>query len=915
MITNILRRALALALTALLLLGFGGHIAPARADGTLVLTLGADLSEDQKQYILDFFNISEADALVITVTNADERRLLLGQYTEGQIGTKTYSCALVNPTASGGIQVKTANLSVVTSGRIASLLSTSGITDCEVLAAAPRKVSGTGALTGVMMGYEEAVGITLDPAKQQMAIEESTAVSEVGETMGQNEATLVVNDIKIRIVRGKAKKEEEITDAVDTTVDEIEAQLDQLDAMTGAPARKKLGQEGREVLYDYGRKISAMDYDYDAMKLTLQRVTVNAAREIGIDDPITETFEDLSAEDVLPANSILRTTNDESLGEEATITSTNASALEDAATLEDAVATAEHRGSLYALFDLPMTWLDARRYCRELGGDLASITTLEEQAVVEQLAAKSSLDHSWLGANYDPANDFWWWSDSSIRFTNWDDGQPDGADRGEVFMRMANRDISGSEHAGRWSTAGDGETCAFICEIPLKRESAEVSAESSAGSTARITGVRLTPYGTVEGGLRLISGTSRVLVMTDAGRRMADVDGNVLTDEDYSLIDETNGGLLAVSPVGDWYIAGVMDQDGRVVVPCVYDDISVKSDSWVIGCVFAPGGTEEDHDVTYTSEDGSDTYGVIDRADVYHVRDGQGRLLASLKREDIVYAEVKGDYINIEDRRGSRTTYDSDFNTVARDAAYGFSHVMPEEYSSYYDMDAEEHHYGVQNADGAVVLAPFADLIYAIEDGYVCFGMRAGDADLCGLASLTGEIVLPPVFDSISSFSGDSPVDEKGERTLPWQRGGYYCVLQDGVYRFAVRGGEITCDTGVEKNDYSADRSGVAFSSQDGDGRITLIAADGRSALLPEAYRSCYSLPYSMGFMWQAFSEETYYYDLLDWHGETLMSDVSDISLSGDGFWLGVRKDYYDPLEIFKVTYVYDDGTEVSAGA
>ena len=866
MITNILRRALALALTALLLLGFGGHIAPARADGTLVLTLGADLSEDQKQYILDFFNISEADALVITVTNADERRLLLGQYTEGQIGTKTYSCALVNPTASGGIQVKTANLSVVTSGRIASLLSTSGITDCEVLAAAPRKVSGTGALTGVMMGYEEAVGITLDPAKQQMAIEESTAVSEVGETMGQNEATLVVNDIKIRIVRGKAKKEEEITDAVNTTVDEIEAQLDQLDAMTGAPARKKLGQEGREVLYDYGRKISAMDYDYDAMKLTLQRVTVNAAREIGIDDPITETFEDLSAEDVLPANSILRTTNDESLGEEATITSTNASALEDAATLEDAVATAEHRGSLYALFDLPMTWLDARRYCRELGGDLASITTLEEQAVVEQLAAKSSLDHSWLGANYDPANDFWWWSDSSIRFTNWDDGQPDGADRGEVFMRMANRDISGSEHAGRWSDAAeDGEACAFICEIRLERESADVPVSAS-GPSARITGVRLTPYGSVDGGRRLVDGTSRVLVDTDAGQGMADVDGNVLTDTGFSWIGSASHGLISVNSSEDNSLEGVMDQDGRLVVPCVYDDISVYSASWVIGKVYAAGGTEEDHDTSGSTADGGTEYLVLSRADVYHVRGGEGRLLASLSREDLGYVEVKGDYINIEDKSGSRTTYDSDFNAVARDAGYDYEHIMPEEYSPYYDYETEPYHCGVQNADGAVVLEPFADTIAEIRDGYVSFVMYGdGDSgDRYGLISLDGEIVLPPVFDWISSSPGDSPVDERGEKTLAWQYGGYYTVVQDGVYRFAVYGGEITCDTGTAKDDYWVDRSGVAHARNDGESRIALIAADGRTALLPEAYYNCYPVSYSMGLMWKAYDEEKYAYDLID---------------------------------------------------
>ena len=175
-----------------------------------------------------------------------------------------------------------------------------------------------------------------------------------------------------------------------------------------------------------------MNYDYDSMKVTLQRVTVNAAREIGIDDPITETFEDLSAEDKLPDNSILRTTNDESMGESANITATDSSTLEDAPTLDDAVATAEMHGHLYALFDISMNWTDARRYCRGLGGDLASVSTLEEQQLIQGLAAQSAKNYSWLGGRYEPDYDYWFWCDGdSFRFSNWDDGQPDGRSDGE----------------------------------------------------------------------------------------------------------------------------------------------------------------------------------------------------------------------------------------------------------------------------------------------------------------------------------------------------------------------------------------------------------------------------------------------------------------------------------------------------
>ena len=657
---KLLRRFLALALTAIMMIGSMGTALPVMADGALVLTLGADLTEEQKKGILDFFNVKESDAMVITVTNADERKLLEGQYTEAQIGTKTFSCALVNPTVSGGIQVKTANLNVVTSGRIASILSTSGITDCEVLTAAPFMVSGTGALTGVMMGYEQALGVTLDPEKQQMAIEESTTVSQIGETMGQNEATLVVNDIKIRIVRDQVKEEEEIRNAVNTTVDQVEEQLAQLAQTTGNAAPEKLGSEDREVLYDYGDKISKMDYDYNSMKLTLQRVTVNAAREIGIDDPITETFEDLSAEDVLPENSILLGTNDESMGDDANITATDTSTLDDAPSLDKAAATAELRGSLYALFDMSLPWTEARRYCRGLKGDLVSITTLEEQEFVEQLAAQSSKDYSWLGGEYDSQNDYWWWSDGhSFKFSNWDDNQPDGAADGEAFMRMANRDIAYSDwtaHAGKWNDARENgdediplDAFGFICEIEQERGEADVpEAEGSyaVDPTAHVTDVRLTPVSSIENGSRIESGTSVVIVDSDQGKGLAAIDGTLLTDRWYAGIGVSYYGLTEVTASYEEISScGVAAQNGKLVVPCSYADVRILNPHWVLG-FNVTDGSEEEYDYKISATDG-DQYYLISNVDVYYVEDGEGTPVGSLAREDYEYAEAKEDYINI----------------------------------------------------------------------------------------------------------------------------------------------------------------------------------------------------------------------------------------------------------------------------
>ena len=110
----------------------------AMADGTMVVSIGADLTDDQVTAILKYFGIyGNNNVQRITVTNQDERNHLASSIPIEQIGTRTISCALVKPTVSGGVQVKTANLDYVTSNMIASNLVTCGVTNCEAIAAAP----------------------------------------------------------------------------------------------------------------------------------------------------------------------------------------------------------------------------------------------------------------------------------------------------------------------------------------------------------------------------------------------------------------------------------------------------------------------------------------------------------------------------------------------------------------------------------------------------------------------------------------------------------------------------------------------------------------------------------------------------------------------------------------------------------
>lgn len=295
----------------------------------IVLTMGADLSQDQRSYILQYFGISEDQVQEITITNSDERSQLNGLVADEVIGTRTVSCALVRPTNSGGIQVKTANTNYVTSNMIAMNLSSSGVYNCEVLIAAPFEVSGTGALTGVMMAYEAASGETLDPEKKQLANEEMVITGEIAETVGQDQATLVVNDIKIHIIRDQITDQQEINTVVDDVISTTEQAAYEAASQQGQSAPATLGEVHREKLYDYGYKVSQMGYRYKDMQPTLERITRNVTESTGIDDPITDTFTTTDEDSVLDPNSILLNTNDEVMGDEANINATNSVALGD----------------------------------------------------------------------------------------------------------------------------------------------------------------------------------------------------------------------------------------------------------------------------------------------------------------------------------------------------------------------------------------------------------------------------------------------------------------------------------------------------------------------------------------------------------------------------------------------------------
>ena len=312
-----------------------GSITPAYADGANVVTLGTNLSAEQKQIVLNYFGVKENEVVILEVNNQEERKYLEGVATEAQLGTRTYSCAYVQPTSKGnGLNVKTVNLTYVTSSMIASTLTTCGITDANVIAMTPLSggVSGTGALTGIMKAFEDATGKPLDEEKKEIASEELVITGDLGENIGQDKATGVINDIKTEIIKNNTQDNIQIADTINNITNNYNVTLT---------------PEQQEKLESLMTKVSEQDYDYKEMKDALNSVkdVVNEKlNSIGEKVPTTlinsvkqwftrigDWFANLFNNESKDLG-ILETTNDDLLGENAKIDATDNAAINQTST-------------------------------------------------------------------------------------------------------------------------------------------------------------------------------------------------------------------------------------------------------------------------------------------------------------------------------------------------------------------------------------------------------------------------------------------------------------------------------------------------------------------------------------------------------------------------------------------------------
>ncbi len=203
------------------------------AVGDMIVTLGENLTEEQKNLLLSEMNAPQ-EAQIITVSNAEEHQYLGSYVAKSLIGTRAISSSAITlAEKNSGLKVETHNINWVTDEMYMNALITAGVKDANIYITAPMAVSGTAALTGIIKAYEVSTDTTIPEEIKQAANEEMVKSAELGDAIGSENASALITKIKEEVAKSQPKTEEDLRKIIENAAKDLgitlsEAQIQSL---------------------------------------------------------------------------------------------------------------------------------------------------------------------------------------------------------------------------------------------------------------------------------------------------------------------------------------------------------------------------------------------------------------------------------------------------------------------------------------------------------------------------------------------------------------------------------------------------------------------------------------------------------------------------------------------------------------
>ncbi|WP_347549577.1 DUF1002 domain-containing protein [Pseudalkalibacillus hwajinpoensis] len=230
------------------------------AVGDVIVTLGEDLTEDQKQKLLEEMEAPK-DVMTVPVTNEEEHQYLGDYISKALIGTRALSSSSITiAKKDAGLSVETNNINWVTDDMYANALITAGVKDADIYVTAPTEVSGTAALTGLIKAYELSSDEVIPEEQKQVANEELVTTAKLSDSIGADKATELMTKIKDDIATNPPETEEDLRERIKQIASDsgIELTGEELDGLVALFNRMK-----------------NLDIDWDQMKGQLENAREN----------------------------------------------------------------------------------------------------------------------------------------------------------------------------------------------------------------------------------------------------------------------------------------------------------------------------------------------------------------------------------------------------------------------------------------------------------------------------------------------------------------------------------------------------------------------------------------------------------------------------------------------------------------
>ena len=258
------------------------------------ISLGADLTSDEKAKVLALFGVDEKDLdnyKVVYVTNQEEHQYLDSYISSSQIGNQAWSSVLITEGKKGsGINVTTKNVIYCTTGMYANALATAGVEDVNVVVAGPFNVSGTAALVGALKAYSEMTGETVDEDVVDAAVDEmvTTGSLEDGTDADNEKVEGMVAYLKEQIANSD-NKDKDLDQIINDAANKFEITLNEDQFNQLKSLLEKLGG----LHLDLGSLKSQAQAAYDTLKdmgFDISKIHIDAEEARGLLQQIIETI-------------------------------------------------------------------------------------------------------------------------------------------------------------------------------------------------------------------------------------------------------------------------------------------------------------------------------------------------------------------------------------------------------------------------------------------------------------------------------------------------------------------------------------------------------------------------------------------------------------------------------------------------